>query len=90
MRHKLTFVTGFAAGYVLGARAGRARYDAIMRMVRDLRDNPAVQETAGVLGAQASTVIGTAKRAVAEKVTSKVGGRDVTDEVSPYPPAGLA
>ncbi|GAC1327382.1 MAG: hypothetical protein NVSMB13_13640 [Mycobacteriales bacterium] len=96
MRHKATFLTGFAAGYVLGARAGRARYDAILRSARRFVDSPAVQETAGVLQAQAAEVVGNAKRMVGQKVTQKVtqtvseriGGRDVPGSPQPYPSSG--
>lgn len=84
MLKRLTFAAGFGAGYVLGARAGRTRYDMILRAVRDLKDNPSVQETAGVLQAQATTAFDTAKKAVSDKVTHKVGGRDAT--APPFPP----
>lgn len=68
MRYKATFLVGFGAGYVLGAKAGRERYDAIARATRRLMENPAVQETAGVLQAQAAGLVGDAKRAVVDSV----------------------
>ena len=34
MRMRLGLLTGLAAGYVLGAKAGQERYDQIMQMVR--------------------------------------------------------
>ena len=64
MRYKLTFVAGFAAGYVLGTKAGRKRYDTISDGVRRLVDCPVVQEAAGVLQAQASGAIATARSTV--------------------------
>jgi hypothetical protein len=36
---KLRFLTGLAIGYVLGARAGRQRYDQILESLRDLTDS---------------------------------------------------
>jgi len=66
MRYKATFVMGFAAGYVLGAKAGRERYEQIMRTARGLSENPAVQSTAGLLQAQATNLVGTAKQAVVD------------------------
>ncbi|MUL40263.1 hypothetical protein FZ103_03555 [Streptomonospora sp. PA3] len=54
MRYRITFVAGLAVGYVLGAKAGRARYEQIVRGARRIAENPAVQETAGVVGAQVS------------------------------------
>ena len=75
MRYKLTFAAGFAAGYVLGTKAGRKRYDTISDGVRRLIDSPAVQETAGVLQAQASGAMATAKSTVTAKLNDKVSSR---------------
>jgi hypothetical protein len=66
MRFKATFLVGFGVGYVLGARAGRERYEAIARTTRRLLENPAVQETAGVLQAQAAGFVDEARRAAAD------------------------
>lgn len=60
MRNKLAFVGGFAAGYVLGARAGRERYEQIRRGAQSFARNPQVQEKASTLQHQAGEVIGTA------------------------------
>ncbi len=68
MRYKATFLVGFGAGYVLGARAGRERYEAIARTTRRLLENPAVQETAGVLQAQAISLVDDARRAAADAI----------------------
>lgn len=48
----LSFVAGAAIGYVLGARAGRERYDTIVRLARRVGGSQTVQATAGVLQAQ--------------------------------------
>jgi hypothetical protein len=61
MRTKVTFATGFATGYVLGSRAGRARYEQIREAARALARNPAVQSTATQLQTQATDVLATAK-----------------------------
>lgn len=58
---KIVFVVGFAAGYVLGARAGRERYEAIARSAQRLRGSQTVQSAAGVLRAQAGSVAGSAR-----------------------------
>ena len=44
MRGKLLFVAGLAAGYVIGARAGRPAYDAIAERVQGAAASPEVQE----------------------------------------------
>jgi len=43
MRGKLLFITGGLVGYVLGARAGRKRYDQIAATANDLWNAPPVQ-----------------------------------------------
>ncbi|HET6167162.1 MAG TPA: hypothetical protein VFE07_10065 [Marmoricola sp.] len=43
---KLLALTAFAAGYVLGAKAGRDRYEQIRRLALRIKENPRVQETA--------------------------------------------
>ena len=43
MRFRLGLVTGFAAGYYLGARAGRQRYDQINRALRKVRRSDAFE-----------------------------------------------
>jgi hypothetical protein len=98
MRYKATFLTGFGAGYVLGAKAGRQRYESITRVARDFMEKPAVQETAGVLQAQAADLAGTAKRVVSEKVPGRSSGTrpdvgrtmdgtmDIDRPVYPVPP----
>jgi hypothetical protein len=47
-----TFLLGVAAGYVLGSRAGRQRYDQIVRAYRQLVDHPMVQGAAGIIRAR--------------------------------------
>jgi len=46
------FLLGAALGYVLGAKAGRDRYDEIMRTYRRIVDHPLVQGAAGVVRAK--------------------------------------
>jgi hypothetical protein len=75
MRYKLTFTVGFAAGYVLGARAGTERYQQIENAWRRFVDTPAVQQAAGVVGAQAGQVFEQAKQTVGSKVSDTVGSR---------------
>ncbi len=69
MSFKLTLALGFSIGYVLGSKAGRQRYEQIMRTARKVRENPSVQGAAGMLQAQADTAIG----AVKQKIGSSSG-----------------
>jgi len=52
--YRFTLVSGLAIGYVLGAQAGRERYEQMRKMVRSVADSPAVQQAAGALHAQAT------------------------------------
>ncbi|MBE1492764.1 hypothetical protein [Plantactinospora soyae] len=54
MRGKLWFVGGLAVGFVLGARAGRERYEELVLKGRKVLDHPTVQEAAGVAQTQAN------------------------------------
>jgi hypothetical protein len=47
MAGKLKLVAGLAAGYVLGARAGRERYERIAEATRRLAERPEVRELTG-------------------------------------------
>jgi hypothetical protein len=76
MRYKATFAVGFAAGYVLGAKAGRERYEQIARAARGLSESPTVQSAAGVLQAQASSLVDTAKQAVVDRLPLGDSQRD--------------
>jgi len=54
MRGKLMFITGLAAGFVLGSRAGREKYEEIRTNAKKVWEHPTVQEAAGVAQAQAT------------------------------------
>ncbi|CAM3722320.1 hypothetical protein [Nocardiopsis rhodophaea] len=75
MRYRITFAAGLAIGYVLGAKAGKARYEQIARTARRIAESPAVQETAGLVGAQ----VNNAGRAVYTKVNEKLPVDSVKD-----------
>ena len=46
------FLIGAAVGYVLGAKAGRGRYEQIVSTYRKIADHPAVQGAAGIARAK--------------------------------------
>lgn len=56
----LRMLLAAAVGYVLGSRAGRARYEQLLHRCERLADHPAVQGAAGVVRAR-----------MEEKVTGK-------------------
>lgn len=54
---KLSFLAGFGAGYVLGARAGRERYEQIRRAWDHAKDDPRLQSIAGMAQAKADDAV---------------------------------
>ena len=56
MRGKLMFITGLAAGFVLGSRAGREKYEEIRDNAKKVWESPTVQEAAGVAQAQGARI----------------------------------
>lgn len=82
MKYRLGFLTGAAIGYVLGTRAGRDRYEQIMRLSRRVSENPTVQEAAGILRARAGEVAGTARQKVGDKVPGVRRDRPDTADIS--------
>jgi hypothetical protein len=76
MRNKLLFITGIGVGYVLGTRAGREQ---IRRTAQKVKENPTVQEAAGVVQAQAGGLITTAKDTVNDKLGHTAIGAKVTN-----------
>jgi sugar/nucleoside kinase (ribokinase family) len=65
MRYRLTFMGGLAVGYVLGARAGRERYEQMRKAAQQFAQNPTVQD--------AARNAADAAQAVAAKAVDKVG-----------------
>ena len=47
MKFRLGLVVGLAVGYVLGAKAGRERYEQIKRGADRLRSNESIRKVAG-------------------------------------------
>lgn len=73
MYGKLAVAAGFAAGYVLGSKAGRQRYEEIVAQARKVAGNETVQSTAGVLQAKGTELVDKAKQSdIASKVKSTV------------------
>lgn len=64
----LSFLLGTGVGYVLGARAGRERYEQLARAYRRVADNPSVQAAAGVARAKAGEAVQAGVTVAKEKV----------------------
>jgi hypothetical protein len=95
MRGKVMFLGGLAAGFVLGSRAGRQAYDELVRNMRKVRDNPTVQEAAGVVQEQATKLYTQGKETVTDKFGhTRIGERLLQNDSEPVavgnPGAGSA
>jgi hypothetical protein len=85
---KLTLAAAAGAGYVLGAKAGKERYDQIEAKFREIAGMPAVQNATAAVMETASSAADTAKQTVTEKVGgSSTGGTPSGTGYPPPPPA---
>jgi hypothetical protein len=70
-KYRISFLAGLATGYVLGARAGRERYEQIMKAARTVTEHPAVQQAAGAVQAQATGLASAAGARISDEVRDK-------------------
>ena len=87
MRGKLMFITGLAAGFVLGSRAGREKYEEIRENAKKVWEHPTVQEAAGVAQAQANKLYTEGKDKIqssklGEKLNTGTSSTTTTDELT--------
>ena len=68
---KLSTLAFAGAGYVLGARAGRERYDQIVRLARRVAGSQTVQASAGVVQGQLDQLAAHARQAF----VTRIGGQ---------------
>jgi hypothetical protein len=64
--YRISFVAGLAAGFVAGTRAGREKYDEMVKFVKQAREHPAVQQATSTATTQASSLLSTAGQKVAD------------------------
>ena len=68
MRYRFTFFAGLAVGFIVGARAGRERYEQLKKLARKAADSPAMQQAAGAAQAQAAGLAKSARDKAMERV----------------------
>ena len=79
---KPSFLLGVAVGYVFGTRAGRERYEQIVRLGSKIADNPAVQGAAGFVRAKVSGLLSGRKRTPARPDAAYL---DAESPITPAP-----
>ena len=60
MRYRAMFAVGFVVGFIAGARAGRERYEQLVKYGRQLAENPTVQKATSTVTAKATELTKTA------------------------------
>ena len=68
MRARITFLAGFAVGFVAGARAGRERYEQIVKLGRKAAENPTVRQATRAAGSKATELSKAAGQKAAERM----------------------
>jgi len=86
MRRRFTFLAGLAVGYVAGTRAGRERYEQMVKLARNAVEHPAVQKATRTAGSKATELSKTAGQKVTERMpklaqTAKSSAGKVRDRI---------
>ena len=93
MRTRVTFLAGFAAGFVAGARAGRERYEQLVKLGRRAAENPAVRRATRAAGSKAAELSRIAGHKAAERMpkiaeTARSGATKVRGQLDRIPGRG--
>jgi hypothetical protein len=79
MRYRATFVAGLAVGFIVGARAGRERYDQIVKFSKQVAGHPAVQKATNTVTTKATELGKTAAAKAPE--FAKTAAATVSEQV---------
>lgn len=84
---KLTLLIGVGIGYILGAKAGRERYEQLADQASKVWTDPRVQSKVEEVKEQAPQVaakVGDSAKTAAGNARSKVSGHETTDQDGTY------
>ena len=76
---RLGVFIGFGAGYVLGAKAGRERYEQLRRLYENVTSSPTFRQATGLAKDAVGTGLGQAKDLASDGVTKVRERRSGTD-----------
>jgi len=87
MRYKATFIVGFAAGFLAGARSGRGTYDKIVAYGQQVASHPKVQEATTAAQAKATELAksAAAKAPDAAKTAATAAAKTAQEQASKVP-----
>jgi hypothetical protein len=87
-KYRISFLAGLATGFVIGARAGRERYDQLVKAAKTVAEHPAVQQAAGTVQAQAAGLAATAGTKISDEVRNRVPqlAKTAKDKVGEHAP----
>jgi hypothetical protein len=90
MIKKVLFVAGAGVGYVLGTRAGREKYNALVSKARKVADRPEVQEVTKAVRSEANRLYDEGRQRVRARIQPDRPTVDVVAEFDPTttPPTG--
>ena len=90
MRYRATFIAGLAVGFVIGARAGRERYEQMKKAATQVAQSPPVQKATQAAGEKAAQLTKVAKDQAASRVpklteTAKSGASKMRGQLDRLP-----
>ena len=90
MRGRIMFLTGLAVGFVAGTRAGRERYEQMVKLSRKAAESPAVQKATRSAGSMAAGLTKAAGQKAAEQMpkiteTAKTSASKVRGQLDRLP-----
>jgi gas vesicle protein len=87
MRYKATFIVGFAAGFLAGARSGRGTYDKIVAYGQQVASHPKVQEATSAAQTKATELAksAAAKAPEAAKTAATAAAKTAQEQASKVP-----
>jgi CBS domain-containing protein len=79
------FTVGFGVGYVLGARAGRQRYEQIVGLWEKVAGSPVVRQTAQQVAEQGKQLLGEGREKLSGQVISRQRPERISEVMTPTP-----
>ncbi len=76
MKFRVATAAAFCVGYALGSRAGRERYDQIVRFAGGIGRSPPVQGTTSLVAEKSKAAVGLGVERLRDAIGVRLGWRD--------------